>query len=104
MPKEILLRDVIYRTLLRTSLVPILTIELVLVVIYFGLNYYNLVKNHTIFLESTKREIRLNAKNLADKIGLEFEIVEERVDFLRSEHEQFFNATAKNDAINNNTT
>ena len=84
------LDSIIYKTFLKSSLFPILIIELLLLALYFGINNYSSSQNIKLILEDTKKHLKKISENDANFIDKELQNVVVFSTILQKEHEQFF--------------
>lgn len=84
------LHSTIYNSFLRASLIPIFAIEVTLLVLYFGINYYISQQNFRTLLDEAKSNISEISKKEAKIINNQLLEVSKSATFLQKEHELFF--------------
>jgi hypothetical protein len=72
---SVTLRDLIYRSYLTSSLIPIFVIELLLIVLYFGASYYITHENEKTLYASASQNLHQITMREAQQINHQFEEV-----------------------------
>lgn len=84
------LQSIIYKNFLKASLIPILVIELTLIILYFGINYYISKQNLQTLLEGAKFNLTEISKKEAKIIDQGLNHITSLSSMLQKEHEAFF--------------
>ena len=84
------LQALIYRSYLTSALVPILMIELVLLVLYFGTNSYITTQNQATLLNEVSQHLQDVTQREAAKIDTQLKEVSRQARIMQHEHETFF--------------
>lgn len=88
--EKIILKKLIYKNYLKTSLTSILFIEIILIIIYFNANNTMLNKSVDFILEDIKKNLTLNVVHVTEDINRRFDYIEKLTNILQIEHENFF--------------
>ncbi len=88
--RSISINSLIYRNYLTSSLIPILTIEVVLLLLYFGINFYISGKNQQTLLNEATHSIQEIASREVTGINSQLEEVTRLALIMQREHEAFF--------------
>jgi len=97
LPKRIpsFLSSIIYKNYLTASLIPVFTIEIVLLIMYFGLNWYLTDNNKKTLLDEVKENIPHICGKEAGKINGQLEHIAMNAKILQAENQRFFEDPAK---------
>jgi len=87
---SVTLRDLIYRSYLTSSLIPIFVIELLLIVLYFGASYYITHENEKTLYASASQNLHQITMREAQQINHQFEEVSRISQLMRQDHEKYF--------------
>lgn len=90
--QSIKLQSLVYRDFLRSSLIPLLVMEVLLLVLYFGINLYISDKNRTILVSEAKQSLSEIATNEALRINQHLMEVTRSAKIMQLDHELFFNS------------
>jgi signal transduction histidine kinase len=90
MKKNNTLNGLIYNSYLTSSLIPIFAIELVLLVLYFGVSYFITDKSQKILFEQAQNSLIEISEREAGKINNQFREVSHISQIMRRDHERFF--------------
>lgn len=90
MINTIKLQALIYRSLLRTSLIPLLVIELLLLTLYFGINTYIAEKNRLTLISEVKLSLSEITLNEAKRVDLLLQEISRSTRILQIDHQNFF--------------
>ena len=91
----ITINSLVYRNYLTSSLLPIFTIEILLVLLYFGINLYISEKNQAMLLNEATEEIQEIASREVKSINIELREASHLGLMMQRDHESFF---ANNDS------
>jgi PAS domain S-box-containing protein len=90
MNKSISIQNLIYRNYLKSSLIPIIVIEVTLLLLYFGINYYISERNRTTMLDEATKNIREIASREVRSINRQLIEVADLALIMKRDHESFF--------------
>lgn len=90
MKKEKTLHSIIYKNYLTSSLIPIFAIELVLLLLYFGVSYFISQKSSEILYLEASQNLQEITKREAQQINYQFQEVSRNAEVMRQNHEDFF--------------
>ncbi|ABB44243.1 Cache sensor signal transduction histidine kinase [Sulfurimonas denitrificans DSM 1251] len=90
MQKNISLKSLIYKSYLSSALVPVFAIELVLLLLYFGVTFFISQKSQDILLDEAKLALNEIASREAGHIDMLFSEVKRDMAILKRDHERFF--------------
>ncbi len=90
MKKSISIQALIYRNYLRSSLIPIFTIEVLLLVLYFAINSYTSDKNQQVLLQEVTRNLQEITSRESININYRLQEVSSYAALIRREHQAFF--------------
>jgi len=85
------LQKLIYKNFLTSSLIPIFAIELLLIILYFGVSYYISHKSQETLSSQAKNSLMEISKRESESINKQFEEVSRVAEIMRDDHERFFN-------------
>ena len=85
------LQKLIYKNFLTSSLIPIFAIELVLIILYFGVSYYISHKSQETLSAQAQSSLMEISKRESENINKQFEEVSRVAEIMRDDHERFFN-------------
>lgn len=85
----------IFRHYSKSALYPILIIELLLLLLYFGINYYNTLKTQNSLRAEVQVVIPHLVRQQANKINLDFELISNETQFFANAHKDFFENIGK---------
>ncbi len=88
--KPVSINALIYRNYLTSSLVPIFTIEAVLLLLYFGINFYIADKNQATLLSEARANIQEIASREANAINKDLRAVNQLALMMQQDHQGFF--------------
>lgn len=83
------IRSLIYKSTLRNSLIPIFTIELVLLVLYFGINFYISQQNQNTLLKGAQVQVQEIASREVGNINAQLQEASRLAQMMRADHELF---------------
>lgn len=83
------IRALIYKSTLRNSLIPIFTIELVLLVLYFGINFYISQQNQNTLLKGAQVQVQEIASREVANINVQLQEASRLAQMMRADHELF---------------
>lgn len=89
---SIKLQSLVYRNFLRSSLIPLLVIELLLLVLYFGINLYISDQNRTTLISEVKQSLSELTANEALRVNQHLNEVTRSTRMMQLDHELFFNS------------
>jgi diguanylate cyclase (GGDEF)-like protein len=90
MLRSVNLQRLIYQSYLTSSLVPIFAIELVLLVLYFGINYYlSDRQQHALLAEVTRNLTEISSRE-ARQINMQLLDISRLTKILQQDHQEFF--------------
>lgn len=84
------IQSLIYRATLRSSLIPIFTIEVVLLLMYFGINAYISRQNQDTLLRGARVQVQEVASREVTTIDHQLREVTRLAQIMRADHERFF--------------
>ena len=84
------IQTLIYRNYLKSSLIPIFVIELTLLLLYFGINYYISDRNRTTLLNEATANIREIASREVASINRQLMEVNDLAVIMQRDHQAFF--------------
>jgi signal transduction histidine kinase len=87
---SVTLRDLIYKSYLTSSLIPIFVIELLLLVLYFGASYYITHENEKTLYESASQNLHQITMREAQQINHQFQEVTRISLMMQQDHQKFF--------------
>ncbi|MDB1122651.1 diguanylate cyclase [Vibrio algarum] len=90
--QPIKLQSLVYRNFLRSSLIPLLVIELLLLALYFGINLYISDQNRTTLVSEVKQSLSEITTNEALRVNQHLEEVTRSARIMQLDHELFFNS------------
>ncbi len=90
MQKNISLKSLIHKSYLSSALVPVFAIELVLLLLYFGVTFFISQKSQDILLSEAKFSLGEIASREAGNIDMLFSEVKRDMAILKIDHERFF--------------
>ncbi len=90
--QSIKLQSLVYRDFLRSSLLPLLVIEVLLLALYFGINLYISDKNRTTLVSEVKQSLSEITTNEALRVNQHLEEVTRSARMMQLDHELFFNS------------
>lgn len=90
--QSIKLQSLVYRNFLRSSLIPLLVIEVLLLALYFGINLYISDKNRTTLVSEVKQSLSEITTNEALRVNQHLEEVTRSARMMQLDHELFFNS------------
>lgn len=88
-------RELIRREYFKAALIPILIIELMLLVLYFGINHYKNIKTRDTLLQEAKINLQEISKREAQKIDQQLSRISALARILQKENERFFSNPEK---------
>lgn len=92
MRQSLTLQSLVYRNFLRSSLIPLLVIELLLLSLYFGINLYISEKNRSTLITEVTQSLREITTNEATRINEHLQEVSRNALLLQQDHQLFFNS------------
>lgn len=90
--QAIKLQSLVYRDFLRSSLIPLLVIELLLLALYFGINLYISEVNRTTLVTEVKQSLGEITSNEALRVNQHLQEVTRTAMMMKLDHELFFNS------------
>jgi signal transduction histidine kinase len=84
------LHKLIYRDYLSSSLTPVLTVEIILLALYFGISTFITTKTMNMLLNETKQEVQEISYRDAQNIDQELQDVSTFAKLMQDEHQRFF--------------
>lgn len=90
MKSKISLNTLIYKSYLTSTLIPIFTIEVVLLLLYFGVTYFITQKSQEILLSEATQNLSEIVVRESRNINSQFEEVSRGLELLRLDHTHFF--------------
>jgi len=90
MQKEISLHKLIYKNYLSSSLVPIFAIEILLLILYFGVSYFITQKSQELLQDEATQNLLEISKRKAANINQQLQEVSRLSMLMRKDHEHFF--------------
>ncbi len=90
MKNKISLNTLIYKSYLTSTLIPIFTIEVVLLLLYFGVTYFITQKSQEILLSEATQNLSEIVVRESRNINSQFEEVSRGLELLRLDHTRFF--------------
>lgn len=90
MKPSISLHKLIYKNYLSSSLVPIFAIEIVLLLLYFGVSYFITQKSQELLQDEATQNLLEISKREAQNINQQLEEISRLSDLMRKDHEHFF--------------
>lgn len=90
MKHKISLKTLIYKSYLSSTLIPIFTIEVVLLLLYFGVTYFITQKSQEILLDEAMQNLSEIVVRESHTINAQFEEASRGLDLLRLDHMRFF--------------
>jgi diguanylate cyclase (GGDEF)-like protein len=102
--KKYNLNFLIFTEYIKSAILPILIIEVVLLIVYFGVNSVSIEKNQQILTQLTIKNLKNRTQQEANKIDISLKQVKEYALFLQKEHENYFYKFRENksNCFNNN--
>ena len=90
MKKSISIQSLIYKNYLSSSLIPIFTIEVVLIVLYFAINVYTSDKSQQVLLQEATRNLQEITSRETANINYRLKEVSSYAELIQRDHEAFF--------------
>ena len=90
--QSVKLQSLVYRNFLRSSLIPLLVIELLLLILYFGINLYISDKNRSTLVSEVKQSLSEITSNEALRVNQHLQDVTRSAKIMQLDHELFFNS------------
>jgi signal transduction histidine kinase len=84
------LKNLIYKNYLTSSLIPIFTIEVVLLVLYFSLSYFITTKSQEMLYKEVSESLREIAQTQSEQINNKFQEISRVMVLMQKDHELFF--------------
>ncbi|MEF1309548.1 diguanylate cyclase [Vibrio mytili] len=91
--QSVKLQSLVYRDFLRSSLIPLLVIEVLLLALYFGINLYISDKNRSALISEVKQSLREITTNEALRVNQHLQEVTRLAKIMQYDHELFFSST-----------
>ena len=92
MPKSVTLKDLIYSSYLTSSLIPIIVIELVLIVLYFGASYYMTNESQKMLYANASQSLHEITSREARQISQQFQETSRLLKMMQTDHQDFFSS------------
>lgn len=90
MQETLSLHRIIYKNYLSSALLPIFAIELVLLLLYFGVSYFITQKSQELLQEEATQNLMEITKREAQNINQQLQEISRLSNMMRKEHEDFF--------------
>ncbi|MEH0665599.1 diguanylate cyclase [Vibrio scophthalmi] len=90
MQPSVKLQPLVYRSFFRSSLIPLLVIELLLLTLYFSINAYFSEKTRSTLIEEVTLSLNEITANEALRVNLQLQAVSRSAQLLQTSHQQFF--------------
>lgn len=84
------LEKIIYKNYLTSSLIPIFTIEIVLLILYFAISYFITHKSQEMLYEDGSKNLLEITKREANQINYQLQEISRTSQMMQKEHERFF--------------
>ena len=94
------LHSLVYRNYLKGALIPIFVIEIALLILYFGINFYIAKRNRTILLEEATLNIQEIASREVKGLNQQLHNISDLARLMQKDHERFFSNTNIRDLAN----
>ena len=94
------LHKLIYKNFLTSSLIPIFAIELVLIVLYFGVSYFISYKSQETLSAQAQNALKEISLREGENINKQFQEVSRIAEIVRDDHERFFKGLEQCDEKN----
>jgi C4-dicarboxylate-specific signal transduction histidine kinase len=88
--RSVTLRDFIYKSYLTSSLIPIFVIELVLIVLYFGVSYFITHESQNTLYSSASQSLHEITTREAQQISHQFQEVSRIATMMQQDHQEYF--------------
>lgn len=90
MVRKASIERVFYRSALRNALIPIFTLEILLLALYFGITRYNAVKTEAVVSQQVTQHVKDVIQSEADRIALRLDSMLPLMQMLAADHQDFF--------------